>query len=518
MPDLQTPQPTITDARLYVRARWLFLAGVSLLGFLDLPLPTGPHERFMYAALVVLFAANGAVLSWSYRSGGLELLVRRMRVVLWSDVVAAAGLTYLLINLEVGFFPVLVLIPAVYALIMPKRDALTAGIGIAVAYLVGHALGHPHFEFAESLLHILSTAAILVLTSMVAASVERRRLREEETAAAMRQRQQALDETKQRISELQAVSQITEMIHSSLDFERVGPLVLDILGKVINIDTCCLFVIDKDKSETLFSASVGAISDLPQYGKGGVRVPEGGDDHFTCIAPFDRAETMVLFCAVADDIERLTPEDRLVLNAVASELVVAVENSRLYKLTKRLAITDELTGLANYRHLQTRIDREIERARRYGKHFSLLMMDVDEFKSFNDRHGHVAGDEALAELARVMERSVREVDLVARYGGEEFSVVLPETDAAGAFVVAEKLRESVSEHLFPDAHGERRCQLTISVGLSTFPTYGNDRESLLREADDALYTAKNGGKNRVRTPRRSATTAEDEPQQSIGED
>jgi diguanylate cyclase (GGDEF)-like protein len=96
--------------------------------------------------------------------------------------------------------------------------------------------------------------------------------------------------------------------------------------------------------------------------------------------------------------------------------------------------------------------------------------------------------------------------VVARYGGEEF-VVLPETDAAGAFVVAEKIREAIELHRFIDSEGNRSCHLTVSIGLATFPTHGHDKDSVLREADDALYHAKNGGKNRVRTPRRHPIAA-----------
>jgi diguanylate cyclase (GGDEF)-like protein len=132
------------------------------------------------------------------------------------------------------------------------------------------------------------------------------------------------------------------------------------------------------------------------------------------------------------------------------------------------------------------------------------MLDADNFKSYNDRFGHVAGDVALTELAKVIRSQVRDVDIVCRYGGEEFSVVLPETDSAGAFVVAEKVREAVANHLFPDGDGVACTTLTVSIGLATFPTHSDGREALLREADDALYRAKNGGKNRVRTPVRGA--------------
>jgi len=169
----------------------------------------------------------------------------------------------------------------------------------------------------------------------------------------------------------------------------------------------------------------------------------------------------------------------------------------LYKLTKRMAVTDELTGLHNYRFLQQRINEEVARARRYNSFASLLMIDADDFKAFNDAYGHVAGDRVLAELGEVLSTNVRECDLVARYGGEEFSVLLPETDMMGALAVAEKLRDAVAEHGFQRPYDRR---LSVSIGLASYPTHGIDAESVLRAADDALYGAKNSGKNQVHTP------------------
>jgi diguanylate cyclase (GGDEF)-like protein len=134
------------------------------------------------------------------------------------------------------------------------------------------------------------------------------------------------------------------------------------------------------------------------------------------------------------------------------------------------------------------------------------MVDVDDFKHFNDTNGHVAGDAALRDLGTVVRSIVREVDVVCRYGGEEFSVVLPETDAAGAFVAAEKLREAVSRHRFSDAEGATGEHLTVSIGLASYPAHAGDKDELLRLADDALYQAKNGGKDRVRSPRSRPTS------------
>jgi diguanylate cyclase (GGDEF)-like protein len=489
-------QVSITsDERLYLRSRWVLTASLLVLVILDRQFVAAGEMISMYVFLLGVLAAGDVVLTFIAQRYGDEAVCRAMLWVLLPDLVAMSGFTFLFVGLEDVFYTVAVLIPVMYALVVNRRQAMIVGVATAIAYVVGRTLGAP-FTPATVIAFALKTLAIPLIGWTVATSVETQRHREADVARAVAEKDEINERLEQRLSELQAVSQVTEIVHSTLDFDRVGPMVLSILAKVIGVESCCLFVIDKDKSETLFSASVGLgesqetidVRDL--------------DDHFMCMTVFDHSNTMVLFCASHDDVNRLTEEDRLVLSAVASELVVAVENSRLYKLTKRLAVTDELTGLANYRHLQTRLDEEIERARRYDKRFSLLMIDTDDFKLFNDAHGHIAGDMALADLAGVLRASVREVDLVARYGGEEFSIALPETDAEGAFVVAEKVREAVAAFDFKDGDGAACCRLTVSIGLATFPTHAWDRESVLREADDALYNAKSSGKNRVRPPAR----------------
>ncbi len=475
-----------------------------LIVFLLLLLPFRPESQrsqallVLYGLLLAVLAASTAILYWRARSGGERLIAGMVRA-LPADLVCVAGFSYLLDRPGDAFYPVAILLPVVFALHLNRKDAVWAiAFASAAAYAVGHTLSHAG-DLASYPAFAVKTLAIPVVTGVVLVAAERTREHERRMLEVAAEREQAVGQMNRRVSELQAVSQITEIVHSSLDFERVGPVVLEILAKVIGVETCSLFVIDKEKSETLFSVNIG-MPEVSSYESWDGLDYGALDSHFSCTAIFDHADVMVLLCMSANDVESLSDDDRLVLGAVASELVVAVENSRLYRLTKKLAITDELTGLANYRHLQTRLDDEVERARRYDKRLSLMMMDVDDFKGFNDAHGHLAGDGALAELARVFEGAIREVDMVARYGGEEFAVVLPETDAPGAYVAAEKLREAVAEHLFVDADGERDCSLTISIGIATFPDHASDKESLLRLADDALYRAKSGGKNRVKTP------------------
>lgn len=172
---------------------------------------------------------------------------------------------------------------------------------------------------------------------------------------------------------------------------------------------------------------------------------------------------------------------------------LAAANERL----ARLAETDGLTGLYNHRHLHERLGLEVERSRRSGLPVSLLMIDVDHFKEYNDRHGHPAGDEVLRRLARLMNAERRANDLCARYGGEEFAILLVDTAKETGAAAAERLRQRVAEHGFPDAETQPGGRLTISVGVATHPGDADTPAALLEAADEALYEAKRQGRNRV---------------------
>jgi two-component system cell cycle response regulator len=140
----------------------------------------------------------------------------------------------------------------------------------------------------------------------------------------------------------------------------------------------------------------------------------------------------------------------------------------------------------------------MERVRRYNTALTLLLIDVDHFKNINDTHGHLAGDDVLVELAAMLQRVVRAVDMVSRYGGEEFVIVLPETGSSGAEAFAERLRELIEAHSFTPTRGGP-IRITTSIGVSSFPGFGVESvDDLLAAADQALYRAKADGRNRVR--------------------
>jgi diguanylate cyclase (GGDEF)-like protein len=249
-------------------------------------------------------------------------------------------------------------------------------------------------------------------------------------------------------------------------------------------------------------------------------------------APTESGARLVAPLAAGDQVEgcvavevcgrlAFADEDVEMVQILASQATAALANARLYRTVQEQAITDGLTGLYNHRYFYERLAQEFARAQRYGVPLSLLMLDIDDFKAFNDAYGHPAGDLALSEVGRILATKLRrDIDVAARYGGEEFAVLLPNTarDGAqkvgdrivnavaslpdlarapghpgGARVVGERIRAAIETASVPAAGG---VSVTVSVGVGAHPAAG-DPDELVREADKALYLAKRMGKNRV---------------------
>ena len=219
----------------------------------------------------------------------------------------------------------------------------------------------------------------------------------------------------------------------------------------------------------------------------------------------DRTQLGVFFLRTSGSEPPLSHHDIEFADTVIRAAVAAIQRAQLLETTRAdkarleaLATTDSVTTLLNRRALVDRLSHEMERARRYATPLALLMVDLDHFKDINDTHGHLVGDEALREVARLLQSGVRNVDIVARYGGEEFAIVLPETSNEGAVAFAERVRERVAEHLFAN---ERlpSLRITVSVGVASVPASDIESvEDFFARSDEALYRAKAAGRNQVR--------------------
>lgn len=193
---------------------------------------------------------------------------------------------------------------------------------------------------------------------------------------------------------------------------------------------------------------------------------------------------------------RIGAETEPFLRQVANQAHIVMENSRLFERVRNLSIRDSLTDLYNHRHTMALVANEFERVGRYQEGVSLLMLDIDHFKRVNDEYGHPVGDVVIREISHLLRDTVRTVDAVGRYGGEEFLIILPHTTYEDGLGTAERIRRRIEEHAFKS--GDKSLKVTVSVGVAAYPTATVDSPvALVREADTALYRAKEKGRNRV---------------------
>ena len=212
---------------------------------------------------------------------------------------------------------------------------------------------------------------------------------------------------------------------------------------------------------------------------------EAGADDFIS-KPFNRVELLT----------RIKSLLRIkALNDALEQKIEELEKART-KLRK-LAVTDGLTGLFNYRAFRRQLHLEIQRSKRFNLPVTLLMMDIDFFKEYNDRFGHPNGDRVLQRFAQILYNNVREVDCLARYGGEEFALILPGTEKKSAKIAAEKLRRLIEQTPFPMEKKLPKGRVTMSIGGASYPEDTQEEEELIRLSDQALYKAKNSGRNRT---------------------
>ncbi|MBV9165304.1 MAG: sensor domain-containing diguanylate cyclase, partial [Solirubrobacterales bacterium] len=209
----------------------------------------------------------------------------------------------------------------------------------------------------------------------------------------------------------------------------------------------------------------------------------------------DRQGRLYGLITVGRNGRAFTDAERELLGLLAAQTTLALENVDLHYQVRRQAVTDELTGLGNYARFQELLSIELGQVRRYGDPVSLLMLDLDDFKSINDTFGHQQGDAVLRAVARILSESCRDADVPVRYGGDELAVILPRTPLQGALSIGERVRVAIEELPVPRLSGGDSLRVTASIGVSA--SAKGDAEALISDADSALYIAKRDGKNRT---------------------
>jgi len=314
---------------------------------------------------------------------------------------------------------------------------------------------------------------------------------------------------------LKAIFGIASSIGSELELEKVF--------KVINCNGCAIILINEDgvklQSEVGFGKSIRSVEfskEMPLIKyilstKNKLFIGNIENSYFKyCIPKGEQTTSMICIpIIVKEEVKGIiyidsrktnafSSKHEYFLNILAHEISVAIERALNYKRIKMLTIVDELTGVFNRRKFDTDLEYSIIEAKRYLKSLSLLMIDIDHFKKYNDYHGHQMGDTILRQIGGLFLKSKRTIDRIYRYGGEEFSVICGETNKENARVFAERLREAVSKKKFD---GEEKIEpsgnLTISIGVSSYPSDAEEPEQLIKYADDALYKAKARGRDRV---------------------
>lgn len=194
-------------------------------------------------------------------------------------------------------------------------------------------------------------------------------------------------------------------------------------------------------------------------------------------------------------VSQIEEQDKDKFHILCQQFLLGMKRALLYQRVQELAVTDSLTNVFSRRYLLERFNEEIERSKKFKYNFAFLMADIDHFKDYNDRYGHLVGDAILREISRAIKENIRQIDLVGRYGGEEFSVILTETNKEEAELAAERIRQAIERRKVRVY--DEDLQVTISIGVAIFPSDGSGAQALIEKADEALYRAKQTGRNRV---------------------
>ena len=258
-------------------------------------------------------------------------------------------------------------------------------------------------------------------------------------------------------------------------------ILLDVMMPKMNGFEVCQNLKRNESTRFIPIILVTALNEIEDKVKG----VEAGADDFIC-KPFNKYELLVRVKSLLR-IKHLHDE----LEKKVIELEIA--KKKLYQLS----ITDGLTKLYNYRYFDDQLNHELTRAKRHDLNVSVAMLDLDYFKSYNDTHGHPAGDYVLKKIGRLLHSNIRKIDIAARYGGEEFALILIESDKDAAATVANKIRDLIEKYPFKNQNTQPNGKITVSMGIASYPEEANNPHDLVTLADDRLYKAKEQGRNKV---------------------
>lgn len=314
------------------------------------------------------------------------------------------------------------------------------------------------------------------------------------------------------VNKLTALTRIGNAIATTLKLNEILELALSSLVKDLGYDRAQVYLLDENGKKIVENLSIDfrgyfqsledvssvypIFDSIPSETKPSLQSRKFSSNLIAYIPiSYKKKKTGLLVVDNLFSRQTLTAHDLSFLGILADQFGTVIENSRLFERVEKLSITDSLTGLFNHRYFYERLSEEISRANRFGKNLSLLMLDIDNFKNFNDTFGHQAGDTVLTTVSRIIMENVRSIDIVSRYGGEEVAIILPGTDIEGAKIIAERIRQGIQAYTFH--FNQQKTNITASIGLVCYPVDSTIRSDLVRKADQALYWVKNHGRNAI---------------------
>lgn len=277
------------------------------------------------------------------------------------------------------------------------------------------------------------------------------------------------------------------------------------VDKVLGLDLYLLLILDKKKGRPI---TIG--QNIPSFLEEEIIRSALGrnvlgpfeEDNLTLkgVSLFESDAIAGAFISEQEVIDNIAPEDLAWLKLITIEHTLTNREEELKLSVEKLGLAEKSISMFNYDYFKKQLETEWERARRYNRCLSLVLLDIDDFQSYEETFGMEQKELALAEMSKLITSQCRQSDIVARYIGDELAIILPETDASGGFVAAERIRETLYHHYFPGRQSMNDVKLTASLGVVNYPLNTADMEGLTREVEAALYKAKTTGRNRVCGP------------------
>ncbi|MFH1562316.1 MAG: sensor domain-containing diguanylate cyclase [Nitrospirota bacterium] len=452
------------------------------------------------------------------------------------DIVFITGIIYLTEGLQSDFFLLYFIVIMFASTYYKPIKCFLVTVCITLLYVLIGVLTEPSYRVILSVL-LSKIPLLFAITGVSIYFSQEIKIQSEELELEREKLNNLLQRLKGNLKEIDKKNRMLNEIYNlslkigrSLSLEDELDIIIEVTKKFLKTDFAMINLSDKQSKELKFKVSRGSLppevlhSDkkklednlLSKVIKTGnllvvndLSKPEFQDYSFLIdkkifslvLVPLNiQGKAIGVFiCGYSQPME-FKEDDLQFLTLISSRASLSINNAWLHEEIKRLAITDGLTGLYNYRYFQETLTKELQRCKRLNQILSLLMIDIDHFKEFNDTYGHQEGDNLLQRLAMLLNFQIRQTDTIARYGGEEFVIIVPGTPNENAFLLGERIRKEVEENIFTPEDEYRlkiTSPVTISVGVSTFPAHAINQKDLIKCADKALYEAKRTGRNKV---------------------